>query len=295
MNRSNDINQRFLDALQFGGEPMQKLSSLTSKLIKDGVREQSFLDEIIPLETLQKEDLDSRLEDDFPMKIGRIQVGATAATVNFRSKPDSKWYTGLKYPILFDKIVSPELKKSEAELMTIEYPITEDIEDLVIKDMARVRDEAFMTVTNAIIGSTGLTTNFTGDFGRAAIAAGLNLLEQTSKQPVGCILVNKSNWNKYNASVAAEESDAIVAEMVKTGYQSKTIMGYKIIVSNKDCIPDNHIYFFSPPDYLGENYCLLQPTFQVKKDMDIISMVCWGYYGCGIGNMRGVARVVLLP
>lgn len=303
MNRENITNQKFLDAVMAGGENLQKLASATSFFIKDGVREKSFLDEIIPLITVQKEDLDRRVEDDFPMVLCEIEQGAEAKRINFRGKPDDKYFTGLKYPVLFDKIVSPFIRKSEAELMTIRHPITQVIEDRIIKDMARVRDEAFIDTCDAMVADTGLAANFAGNFGRAAIAAGLDLLEGQGNQPCGCILMSKTAWNNYNASAAIEEGNDVVTEMVRTGYQSKTIMGYKVIVTQKPFYmtgtksgggPNaNYIYFFSPPDYLGHNFVLQEPTFQVKKEMDIIEMVCWGFYGAGIGNKRGVARIRL--
>lgn len=303
MNRENITNQKFLDALMAGGENLQKLASATSFFIKDGVREKSFLDEIIPLVTAQKEDLDRRIEDDYPMILCEIEQGAEAGRINFRGKPDSKYFTGLKYPVLFDKIVSPFIRKSEAELMTIRHPITQVIEDRIIKDIARVRDEAFIDTCDAMVTDTGLTANFAGNFGRSAIAAGLALLEGTANQPCGCILISKTAWNNYNAAAAIEESDGVVEEMVRTGYQAKTIMGYKVIVTQKPFYMTgtklgggnnaDYVYFFSPPDYLGHNFVLQEPTFQVKKEMDIIEMVCWGFYGAGIGNKRGIARIRL--
>lgn len=296
MSGYNDTNQKFLDALAAGGESLQKLAAATSYFVKDGVREESFLDEIIPPKTVGPEDFDRRLEDDFPIIICEIEQGAEAHRINFRGKPDSMYFTGKKYPVVFDKIVSDYIRKSEAELMTIRHPITEVIEERIIKDMARVRDESFIDTCDFIVNQTNLKDTYSGEFGRGAIAAGLDLLEGTANQPCGVILISKSLWNKYNASTALEESDSVVAEMVRTGYQSKTIMGYKVIVTQKPFFMQNHkndVYFFSPAEYLGHNFVMQEPTFQVKKDMDIIEMVCWGFYGAGVGNRRGIAKITI--
>lgn len=293
----SQINDIFLQTIQNNGD-MQKVASVTSTYIKERVREASFLDAILPPETVTKEELDLHPESDEPMKYMFLQPNAKAKVVTFRGKPDDRWVEGKKAPVIFERIVSERLKKSEAELLTYRYPIIKEIEDVCIKEMARVRDKGFIDTCSSIVNGAAslgitLTANYSGPFGRAAVNEALKVFATNEVKPA-TILVNEADWYDFNAAAAMEESDEVVAEMVRSGYRSDTLMGHKVLVTNKsDVVPPKTVWVFASPEYLGKNWVLAPVRFQIKKDMDIIDMVSWGYFGAGIGNIRGVVKLTL--
>jgi hypothetical protein len=183
--------------------------------------------------------------------------------------------------------------------MAYRFPITQVIEEIMVKEMATVKDTVFMANVEAVIAHTDALTghtsslNVAADFGRDAIVSGLNLLDAYQLN-CGTILMSKRDWNIWNASVATDVGDGVADEMVRNGYATRKIMGRKIVVTNKrTLVAPGTVYFFAPADTLGENYILSDVKFQIKKDADIISMEGWGYYGTGIGNIRSVVKINL--
>jgi hypothetical protein len=293
----NQINEIFLQNLQSNGD-LQKVAGITSAYIKERVRETSFLDVIMPPENLTKDDLDLHPDSDEPMKYMFLQPHATAKSVTFRGKPDDRWIEGKKCPVLFHKIVSERISKSEAELLTYRYSIVKEVEEVCIKDMARVRDAGFISTCDAIVTASGgmgidISAAYTGPFGRAAVNEALKKFAANEVKPA-TILVNEADWYDFNAANAMEESNDIVKEMVINGYGHSTLMGHKLIVTNKSSIvPAKTVWVFAAPEFLGKNYVLAPVRFQIKKDMDVIEMVSWGYFGAGIGNVRGICKLTL--
>jgi hypothetical protein len=295
----NQINEIFLQNLQSNGD-LQKVAGITSAYIKERVRETSFLDVIMPPENLTKDDLDLHPDSDEPMKYMFLQPHATAKSVTFRGKPDDRWIEGKKCPVLFHKIMSERISKSEAELLTYRYPIVKEVEEVCIKDMARVRDAGFVTTCQSIVdwtlagpGRPDISAAYTGPFGRAAVNEALKKFAVNEVKPA-TILVNEADWYDFNAANAMEESNDIVKEMVVNGYGHSTLMGHKLLVTNKSTIvPPKTVWVFAAPEFLGKNYVLAPVRFQIKKDLDVIEMVSWGYFGAGIGNIRGLVKLTL--
>ena len=293
----SEVNDLFLAGIATDGD-MQKTAAATSVFIKDRVREMSFTDIIIPPKFITKDELDQSDRHEQPVKLGYIQPNAEAAIINFRSEPDEQWIEGKKFLIPFFKIASPRMKKTEAELMTYRYPITKEIEEVMIKDMARVKDMRFMETAAAIVvyqtatlGEASADQTVAG-FSRATIAAGANRLESEVNVPVGCILINKATWNLWNATAQTDVGDSVASEMTRTGYASDKIAGYKILVTNKaELVTNKEAWFFSEPEYLGASYILSDVRFEISKKEDLITMVAWGYFGMGIGNLRSICKI----
>jgi len=291
------INEIFLQSLQQGAD-MQKVAGITSAYIKERVRETSFLDVILPPENLTKDDLDLHPDSEEPMKYMFLQPHATAKAVTFRGMPNDNWIEGKKCPVLFHKIMSDKIKKSEAELMTQRIDIVKEVEEVCIKDMARIRDAGFVStldkiVTQATAAGITITAAYTGPFGRAAIAEAAKCFANNEVK-MATILVNEADWYDFNSGNAMEESNDIVKEMVVNGYAHDTILGHKLVVTNKSAIvPPKTVWIFASPEFLGKNYVLAPVRFQIKKDIDIVEMISWGYFGAGIGNIRGICKLTL--
>lgn len=288
------FNSAFLANLETPGG-LAKQAAVAATFIKDKVRESSFLDEIIPPITLTRAECDRSAEHDEPIKIRDIQPNAEAVALNFRSSVDSRWVQGPKYIVPFYKIMTDRLQKTEGELLGYSYSIMQEVEDIMVKEIARVKDATFMTQANACITrmGAGSATTVASDLNRDTIAAGARMLAAYELN-CGSILMSLADWQIWNAARAEDVGNDVASEMVRSGYQSKMINGYKVIVTNKQAlVAPGTVYFFAPAEYLGDNFVLSDMKFQIKKDEDLITMVGWGYYGTGIGNIRAVTKVTL--
>lgn len=292
------FNGLFLEALKAPGG-LEKQAEKTGTFIEDRVRENSFLDEIITPQPISNMQLDRSVNHDLPMKIGYIEPDASAVSLNFRGAPEEKWMQGPKYEIVFYKISTEKMKKTEGEIMAYPYPITQVIEKNMVKDMARVKDATFMGYVEDIItymegaGGGNSSESVAADMSRDVIVVGLNMLDAYQLN-CGKMLMSKRDWNIWNATQATDVGDSVAAEMTRNGYASTTIMGNEVIVSNKrDLVAPGSLYFFAPQKSFGENYVLSETNFQIKKDADLITMEGWQYCGTGIGNLRGCVKVIL--
>jgi len=288
------FNNLFLEQLKIPGG-LQKQAERTGTFIEDKVRENSFLDEIITPQPINRMQLVPSVNHDLPMKIGYIEPDAKAVSLNFRGAPDEKWMTGPKYEIVFYKISTDKMKKTEGEIMAYPYAITQVIEKNMVKDMARVKDDTFMGYVEDIITymGAGSATTVAADIGRDTMAVGFNMLDAYQLN-CGTILMSKRDWNIWNTLQATDVGDQMAAEMTTDGYKSTVINGRKVVVTNKrELVAPGSLYFFAPQKSLGENYILSETNFQIKKDADLITMEGWQYCGTGIGNLRGVVKVVL--
>jgi hypothetical protein len=288
------FNMTFVNAIGNQGK-MDKLAADTGTYIRERVRETSFQDEIIIPKQITALECDRSLIHDEPIKICEIEPNSSAAIVNFRGSHIDKWIEGKRYELSFQKIETETLKKTEAELMAYHYQITAVLEDIMVKEIATVKDTAFISLCNAIIASQGADseTTVSSDFNRDTMAAGKNLLA-AYKLNTGCALVSVRDWNIWATAKADDVGNDMATEMVKSGYTSRNIGDVKCIVTNKqEIVLPGTVYFFAPQEFLGESYILSDVKFQIKKDKDLLEMVAWGYYGVGIGNIRGVCKVNL--
>jgi hypothetical protein len=292
------FNGLFLDSLKVQGG-LQKQAEKTGTFIEDRVRENSFLDEIITPQSISRLQLDRSVNHDLPMKIGYIEPDAEAVSLNFRGAPKEEWIQGPKYEIVFYKVSTKKMKKTEGEIMAYPYPITQVIEKNMVKDMARVKDETFMGYVEDIItymdgaGGGNSSETVSADLSRDVIAVGLNMLDAYQLN-CGTILMSKRDWNIWNTTQSSDVGDSIADEMTRNGYASTTIMGNNVVVTNKRAlVAPGSLYFFAPQKAFGENYILSETNFQIKKDADLITMEGWQYCGTGIGNLRGSVKVIL--
>ena len=291
------FNGLFLDSLKVPGG-IEKEAEKTGTFIEDRVRENSFLDELITPQSIGRLQLDRSVQHDLPMKIGYIEPDAQAVSLNFRGAPSEEWIKGPKYEIVFYKVSTKKMKKTEGEIMAYPYAITQVIEKNMVKDMARVKDSTLMGYVEDIItymeaAGYNSSTTVAADMSRDALVVGLNMLDAYQLN-CGNMLMSKRDWNIWNATQASDVGDNVAEEMTRNGYASTTIMGNNVIVTNKrELVAPGSIYFFTPQKSFGENYILSETNFQIKKDADLITMEGWQYCGTGIGNLRGVVKIIL--
>ena len=77
-----------------------------------------------------------------------------------------------------------------------------------------------------------------------------------------------------------------------SGLQEAKIFGVKhLFTIKRDIVPDNTIYLFAEPEYLGRFYTLQDPTMYVEKKKDILRFSARETLSVTFANLVGCGRI----
>ncbi|MCK5643792.1 MAG: hypothetical protein KAJ19_23530, partial [Gammaproteobacteria bacterium] len=142
------------------------------------------------------------------------------------------------------------------------------------------------------VGTTALTIDV-GDFIKIknTLASGINGSD-AKRKAVGCILMCQEAFE--TAVILPGAGDDFGKDRVLNGITSDTLYGTKIIKTIKsDLLPIGHLFAFTTPDFLGHNFALGDPNFEIKSTFGLIEWQTKESIGMGIGNALAIALLTL--
>ncbi len=286
------FNNLFVTRLD-SADGIEKAAAAGGAFVRERLREVSFARGILPPEYVTKADCQRSVGHDTLVKIVEIEPQSRALAVNFRGKAQDRYIEGDRYEIPFYKIESEKFSKSEGELLAFDYPVTKVIEDNSVKDIQTIEDTRFIEAIDACVAATGKSIAAAGPIDRAKLTALFKQIDN-DELSVGCILMNKSDWDDYMTLPATDVGSPLASEVAVNGYKYNTIMGHKLLVTIKSSIvAPGEIYAFTDPKYLGNFFILNDTKFYIEKRGDMITWQTWEYIGMGIGNRRAAAKLTL--
>lgn len=140
----SEFNELFGEALNRGGEDLQKVAEVTGLYIQEKVRENSFARQILPPQTVTVAELTRNVNDESLVYIDDVEPDSIAMRVNMRGEPSKTYIESDRYEIRMETISSDRFTKSEQELRSYRMPLTKVIEQNTVKDLQEVVDEKFM-------------------------------------------------------------------------------------------------------------------------------------------------------
>lgn len=295
------VNELFIQKLDSEHE---KVAQEAAAFIRTKLREVAFSRKIINPVYVTKADLQRSTQNDQLVKIVDIEPDSAAMEINLRGNPTVRYVEGNRFQVSFFSISSEEFQKTEEELLAYEMPITEIIERNSIKDIQRLEDNAFMVATQAAIASSGKLTTYTpavsGTIELGAFVKLFNLLEMgsdsTGSNPLktDLILMNQTDFNKFIALPATTIGSAVAGEQYINGYRYDTILGKKLVVTNKgDIVPPLTIFAFAAQEFLGKFFVLNDTKFWVEKKRNLIKWSAYETIGMAIANTLALAKITL--
>lgn len=291
---AGSFNSLFITRLDTN-DGMQKAAQAGGAFVREKLRETSFARSIIQPEYITKADCQRSVHHDLLVKIVDIEPDSSAAAVNFKGQAFERYVQGKRYEIPFFKVESDEFSKSEGELLAYDYPVTKVIEENSVKDIQKIEDSKFIEFTDAVIAQNGKDVA-PAEAGPATTKNLTKLFKaiDTDELAVGCVLMNKADWDDFMTQRADVIGSQLASEIVVNGYKYNTILGHKLIVTIKaSIVPAGTIYVFTDPKYLGNFYILNDTKFYIEKRADIVSWKTWEYVAMGYGNLRGAAKMTL--
>lgn len=310
MNNTQNIpllNSSVLDALDAGtGEGLNKVAQVASDYTRTQIREDSFAFKILPPEKIDN----SRLRRDLTEDLGVIENiepdSPGAKWVPLETVPDGEYITGSRYLIPFARVLTRKMTKDIDELRTYDYDIRKILTDNSIKDGLAKIDEKFIQTVNSIVFNCDAE-------GRNNITGKIQLWDTTDE-------INRTSWTEASKMLPrpnldgkfvcrnyiALMNDLTARDVLKLdrnavggdlaqknwveGLTADTIEGIKIITTIKsNIVPENYVYFFAEPSFLGHCYYLTDWTMFLKKEAFFIEFFSYWLGGFGFGNVAGMA------
>lgn len=301
----NLMNQRVLDYLDRG--EVTKVAQASSDYTRIQIREDSFAMKILVPQKATDDMLDRDLDERLRI-IEELEPDSPGAKwVPLQDIPDGEYIHGSRYQIPFARVLTPKFVKDIDELRTYKQDIRKILTQNSIKDGLAVIDGKFIETCVAIAEDTagGIpgVQAFTGKVQWVSMSGGLdkdNFIEAKKMLPRGnaqgrfrlrnyVALMNDvtaQDWLKLDHDEIGNEN---VTRFFKEGLTTDTYLGLKCIFTIKDdLVPDNRVWFFPEPEFLGKAYYLTDWTMYMKKEAYFIEMFAYWMGGFAIGNVAGV-------
>jgi hypothetical protein len=302
------FNRELLEAIQDSPDGILKqASTASSNMIRRKIRENGFARSIIPPKPVGNEDLDRLPDTDLPVIIEDMEpLSPGAKSISFDDTADTAFYKGDKFVVYFDQITTPEFTKNINELRTYKMDLRAVITDNSLKDMQRTEDSRFIKAVDRIVGSTsgvglsGVQQNFEieGTITRDTYQETLSILENMDLNN-GVFLMNRKTaksflgWNR--TEIGGDLSQELFTDGLNALKEAKIHGVRHLFTIKRDLVPDNVVYLFTEPDYLGRWYSLQDTTMYVEKKKDILRFSAKETLGVAIANVAGVAKVTFVP
>jgi hypothetical protein len=301
------VNSQIISALERG--EIKQAQDATTSYTRTGILEKSFLGEILPKETVTDADLLPTMDKSLAVMYEKQPQSAGAKWVPFQTAPEGKYIETSKYIVPAAKVITDELEVDLDELRTTKMPIQKVMSDLMINKAVESIDGKFIGLINQILNDSdtaGIQKNtgkrqlisFADGINRSTWADAKTLMYRGStfsgmkgmyRLRTSCALMNEATaqqWTKLNFFEYGGEG---AQKNLEEGLTRDKMGGVRCVYTMKDdIIPDDWVYFFAAPEFLGHYYEIRGWTTFMEQRATVIKMHSHWLGGCGIGNVAGV-------
>jgi hypothetical protein len=300
MPTAQEINASFLNMVEEGME--KTAQDAVNEYIRVRMREDGFLRRIIPPVQITNDELDRQVDTDKPVKIVDKEPQSPAAiSVPFATLPMNRYIRGPRFRVMFDRIMTPRFTKDIDELRTYDMDIRQILSDNSIKDMLAEEDGKFVATLNTLLVGQDSTVPETGSVQWKSIAGGVTrdtIAEAMKIMPstpnhlnTATVLVNNVTiWDvvKWGRD---EVGGDLSQELMTNGFAERELFGVRWIVTIKrDLVPDNTIFMFAEPKFLGKFYVLEDTTMYIDRKAFMLEFFAYESIGACVANVAAVAR-----
>jgi len=287
------FNNQFMEQLDTT-EGQKKFASAGAAFVRSKIRELGFARKILPPENVTRAECTRAVDHDTLIKIVDIEHDSKAMAVNFQSGADDRYIKGPRYAVPFFKVSSERFVKNEAELLAYDYPVTKVIEENSVKDIQATEDSRFIEHAESAIAITGKKIASPAHIvTRHEIKDGFKMIDCEQNQ-AAVVLMTTVDHDDYMVQPATEIGSQAASEITVNGYKYPTILGRKLVLTNKTpIVKPGEIFFFADPAYLGNFFILQDMKFWIKKEADVIEWMTWEYAAMGFGNIKNIAKIEL--
>jgi hypothetical protein len=308
---------RDLSAVQFNEAFLEKIATIEGQAqlteagrqyVKIELMEAAFSRAIIPQEPITTSDCQRNVNDNSLYVIRDIEPEAAAVGVDNLGEPNGKYVKGERYIIPVVNFSTNRFQITVEDLRAYQYKITKRIEDKSVPVLEKLEDKFFLRLIGAAVAvaTDGIrkVVKYTGtptvDLEIATrdivkikntLASGINGSDAKRKE-VGVVLMCQEVFE--TAVVLPSAGDDFGKDRVLNGITSDTLFGTKVVKTIKsDILPRGHLWAFATPDFLGHNFSLGDPNFEIKSNFGLIEWQTKESIAMGIGNALSTTLLTL--
>jgi len=286
------LNKTFVSMVKTA-EGMNEVVQATNLFIRTKIREDSFFRLIVPPVVVTPSQCQRSVNNRGLVKIIDIEPDASAIAIDWRGEAPAKYVNAPRYEVPFYSIESEEYQIKEDELLSYEAPVNDLIRDNSEKEIAKTEDAQFMKAVAAALATSGKTVASSNtSISKADL---VTLLQQIDGDQLraAVILMNNVQFDNILAWDHTVLGDDLISSVTVDGYKAPTLLGRKILVTNKvDVVPTKEIYAFTAPEYLGNAYLLENDLkFDLMREFRTIRFKSWENIAAGIGNTKSIAKL----
>lgn len=325
----NDAKELMLQQLS-NGDAKQKLAAEVGGYIRDRLREASFLERIVPAQTVTRSDCQISVNHDSLVKIEHLEPRSRAMVVTFRGEPSARLLRGERVEVPFITIMSEMFQKPEQEFLAYPYPLGKVVEQNSIRDIGEIQDRQWTIYSEAAVqalqqeanGGVVTTLNATalgggappvefsvikGELARVAATDDavvrpiqrpdiVNLMKLLDGNRLECelILMTNKDLDDVLQWTIEDQGSKVQSETTVQGWQYNTLLGKKVVRTVKtDILRPGNVYAYTSPEFLGRFYILNNIKFYIDKVINLIKFVAWKDVGMSIVNVASVRKLEL--
>jgi hypothetical protein len=302
------IDQSLLQAIVEASDGhLKNASDMTSQVVRRRLRETGFRRLILPDKPISDSELVMLPDTELPVVVELMEPDSPGAkTISFNDTADTAFYRGDKFVVIFHKISTPDFTKNVDELRTYKAEIRSIICDNALKDMHTEDDTQFVKTLDRLIGPTngvgasGFQQNFiiNGQITRDTYPEIQNYLEDRELNN-GLYLTNRKTAKAFLKFDRNEIGGDLAEKLFQKGLialQESEVMGIRhAFTIKRNLVPDQAVYQFSEPAFLGKAYELMPATMYVEKKEDILRFHAVTKLGYTIANVSAVNKVTFQP
>ena len=312
---TSQVNQAFIDLL---ADPsmLKEAQERGAEYLKLQIYEDSFMERIFPARPISPAQCDRDVNSpNYRVVIDKEFRDVNATTFTLRGRADYSYVEADRYAVEFFKIESEEYEITEGELRGMRMPVQNLIRHHVAYHIRKKMDEIFLGLCDNAIADSGQLLDLSAVNGAPQIITPstlvrlFNLIDSSSGRSGGnddlyleskTLLMTRSMYNYINtwiqANVDQGVNNGIGADFWKDGYKYDTLFGRRVVLTTKnDLLPENHIYVFTDPEYLGHHFTFNDDRFAIEKNWDSMKWKGWRTFGAAIGNNFSVGKLILPP
>jgi hypothetical protein len=296
------INETLFDQLSTPGMEKQAVDAVND-FTRIKMREDGFFRRIMPPLTVSNDELDRQVDTDKPVKVIDKEVdNPPAQSIPFATLPSNQYIRGSRYRVTFARIVTPRFTKDVDELRTYVMDIRQVLSDNAIKDMLAEEDGKFITGVNSALVGVNTIVPASGAIQWQTIAGGItrdttqDAFKVMPSTPwhleVHTVLINNVTIREIFKWGRDEMGGDFAQDIVKNGWAEEEFMNARwIITIKRDLVPDETIYGFSDPKFIGKNFLLEDTTMYIKREAYLLEFFAYETVGATIGHSGGLIRV----
>jgi hypothetical protein len=267
------------------------------------MREDGIYRRILPPLQISNDELDRQVDTDKPVKVVDKEPDSPAAlSIPFATLPTNFYIRGPRYRVMFDRIVTPRFTKDVDELRTWVMDIRQVMSDNSLKDMLAEEDNKWLGAVNTALIAADTVTPTSGVVQWSTISGGITrdtLQDAFKVMPstpfhleTHTVLINNVTIREILKWGRDEVGGDFSQDLLKNGWSEQEFMNARwIITIKRDLVPDNTIFMFADPKFIGKSFMLEDTTMYIKREAYMLEFFAYETLGGSIGHTGGLARV----